>query len=69
MFSGFLPLGMVVFGPLADFVSMRLLMIVSGVLLLIMAAAIMLSKNFFLHGQKKAQVPEYPGAKSEVNTD
>ena len=38
MYSGFLPLGMVVFGPLADVMSMRLLMIISGVLLLAMAA-------------------------------
>ena len=51
MFSGFLPLGMVVFGPLADVVSMRLLMIVSGVSLLVMATAIALNKNFYLHGQ------------------
>lgn len=69
MFSGFLPLGMVVFGPLADVVSMRLLMVVSGALLLIMAAAIVLSRNFFLHGQANTQVPEDTGAKSEVNTD
>lgn len=49
MYSGFLPLGMVVFGPLSDAVSMRLLMILSGVLLLVMAAAIWLDRKFYLH--------------------
>lgn len=49
MYSGFLPLGMVVFGPLADAVSMRLLMIVSGVLLLVLSAFIVGNKKFFLH--------------------
>lgn len=58
MYSGFLPLGMVVFGPLADVVSMRLLMAASGVLLLIMAAVIMLSRNFYLHGRQKTQAQE-----------
>lgn len=52
MFSGFLPLGMVVFGPLADIVSMRLLMIGSGVLLLVMSAVIVLNRQFYLHGQR-----------------
>ena len=51
MFSGFLPLGMVVFGPMADAVSMGLLMVISGVLLLVMAVVIMLNKSFYLHGQ------------------
>ena len=41
MYSGFLPLGMAVFGPLADVVSLRLLMILSGLLLLAMAAIIL----------------------------
>ncbi|MEA4964707.1 MAG: MFS transporter [Oscillospiraceae bacterium] len=53
MYSGFLPLGMVVFGPLADVMSMRLLMIITGVLLILMAAAIVLSRTFYLHGQTK----------------
>lgn len=50
MFSGFLPLGMVVFGPLADAVSMRLLMVISGGLLLLMAIGIALSKEFYHRG-------------------
>ncbi|NLV58711.1 MAG: MFS transporter [Clostridiales bacterium] len=54
MFSGFLPLGMVVFGPLADAVSMRLLMVLSGVLLLVMAAGVVISKRFYLHGRARA---------------
>ena len=69
MYSGFLPLGMVVFGPLADVVSMRLLMVISGVLLLIMAAVITLSRKFYLLGQTKTQEQDNRGAKNEVNTD
>lgn len=49
VYSGFLPLGMAVFGPLADVLSMRLLMIASGVLLLTMAMIIRLNRNFYLH--------------------
>ena len=54
MYSGFLPLGMVVFGPLADVISMRLIMIVSGVLLLAMPVIIMLNREFYLHGSNDA---------------
>lgn len=50
MFSGFLPLGMLVFGPLSDIVSMRLLMTVSGVLLLAMATGILLDRKFYSQG-------------------
>lgn len=49
MYSGFLPLGMVVFGPLADVVSMRLLMIISGILLLLMSMIILLNRRFYFH--------------------
>ncbi len=55
MYSGFLPLGMLVFGPLADAVSMRLLMVTSGVMLLAMAAGILLNRGFYLRGMTKAQ--------------
>ena len=54
MYAGFLPLGMAVFGPLSDRVSMRLLMIVSGALLLVMAVVVLLNRQFYLRGQKKA---------------
>lgn len=50
IYSGFLPIGMVVFGPLSDTVSMRLLMVVSGVLLLVMAVLVFLNRRFFLQG-------------------
>ena len=49
VYSGFLPIGMVVFGPLSDVVSMRIIMIASGVLLLILAATILLNKKFYSH--------------------
>ncbi len=53
MYAGFLPLGMAVFGPLADVISMRLLMVLSGVALLVMAGAILLDREFYLHGAAK----------------
>jgi len=49
MFSGFLPLGTVISGPLAYTVSIRLLMVISGIMPVVMAAAIMLNKRFYLH--------------------
>ena len=50
MYSGFLPLGMIVIGPLADVMSMRLLMILSGALLLVIAGVIALNKSFYRRG-------------------
>ena len=55
VYSGFLPLGMLVFGPLADVVNMRILMITSGALLLVASVAIALDKRFFRHGIKIEQ--------------
>ena len=55
MYSGFLPLGMAVFGPLADVVSLRLLMILSGLLLLAVAAIILLNRKFYFHSAKNAE--------------
>ncbi|MDO5112487.1 MAG: MFS transporter [Clostridia bacterium] len=50
MYSGALPLGMAVFGPLADVVSLRLLMIGSGAILLLLALLLRLDRPFFLAG-------------------
>ncbi len=47
MYSGFLPIGMVVFGPLADVMSMRMLMVVSGLLLLALSAAMFFNRRFY----------------------
>ena len=49
-YSSFLPIGMVVFGLLADRTSMRLLMVVSGGLLILMAAVMLFDKSFYQHG-------------------
>ncbi|MGN0783872.1 MAG: MFS transporter [Christensenellales bacterium] len=49
-YSGFLPLGMAVFGPLADVVSLRLLMILSGVLLTATSIFITFDKRFYFYG-------------------
>ena len=49
-YSSFLPIGMVVFGLLADRTSMRLLMVVSGGLLILTAAVVFWDKSFYRHG-------------------
>ena len=49
-YSSFLPIGMMVFGLLADGTSMRLLMVVSVGLLILMAAVMFLDKSFYRHG-------------------
>ena len=55
--SSFLPIGMVVFGLLADRVSMRLLMAISGGLLIMIAAAIFLDKSFCQYGNSHSVRP------------
>ena len=40
MYSGFLPFGMALFGPLADFVSLRLLIILSSIALMLISSAV-----------------------------
>lgn len=51
-YSSFLPIGMVVFGLLADRTSMRLLMMISGGLLILMAAVMFLDKSFYRHSSE-----------------
>ncbi len=46
MYSGFLPIGMAVFGPLADVISLRYIMVGSGVALLLLAGWLRLSPKF-----------------------
>ncbi|MPM23189.1 hypothetical protein SDC9_69653 [bioreactor metagenome] len=51
MYSGCLPIGMAVFGPLSDVMPMRLLMIVTGGTMLILAGILRLDKNIYIKGQ------------------
>ena len=46
-YFGFLPIGMVVFGLLTDRISMRLLIVASGVLLILLATVMFLDKSFY----------------------
>ena len=50
IYSGFLPLGMIVFGPLSDRVSMNILMIVSGVILAMMAVITGMDQKYYSQG-------------------
>lgn len=47
MYSGFLPIGMAVFGPLADVVALEWLMIGSGIALVLLATALKFDKKFY----------------------
>jgi len=53
MFSGFLPLGMVVFGPLSDIIQMKWLMIGSGIIIILISLLMVMSKEFYKAGIKK----------------
>jgi DHA3 family macrolide efflux protein-like MFS transporter len=48
MYAGFLPLGMAVFGPLADVIPLQLIMIGSGVALLLLAAFVQTNRDMRL---------------------
>lgn len=50
--SGIMPLGMLIFGPLADVVRIETLMIISGVLIVILSIIMYLNKNFIKEGIK-----------------
>lgn len=47
MYSGALPLGMALFGPLSDVVSMRALMVLSGVLLMLLVLKLRFDRQFY----------------------
>ncbi len=50
MFTGFMPLGMVIFGPLADVVRIQTLVIVCAVFMILLGLSIFLSGNFYAEG-------------------
>jgi len=50
VFSAFLPIGTVIFGPLADVVPIQWLMIGSGAALMLLAVFVRCHKSFFEHG-------------------
>ena len=45
-YSGFLPLGMLAFGPLADLIDLRWIMTGSGILLIFLSLTVLLNKTF-----------------------
>lgn len=50
MFSGFLPLGMIIFGPLADVIKIQTLIIACGVALLVLSVSVLFPKDFYTDG-------------------
>lgn len=50
MFTGFMPLGMTVFGPMADVVRIQVLVVACGVLVLALGLSMALSRRFHDEG-------------------
>ena len=48
MYSGFLPVGMAVFGPLADVIPLPWVMIGSGVVLVLLATCLLMKKKVLI---------------------
>ncbi len=60
-YSGFLPIGMAVFGPAADHIAVQTLMIITGSLLLLFAILLKINRSFYNrgnNGQTKLPIPE-----------
>jgi len=60
-YSGFLPIGMAVFGPAADHIAVQTLMIITGSLLLLFAILLKINRSFYNRGnneQTKLPMPE-----------
>lgn len=55
MFTGFMPLGMVIFGPLADRVRIQLMVIVCAVLIILLAMGILISREYYRGGLKDSE--------------
>ena len=50
MFTGFMPLGMAIFGPLADIVRIQVMVIGCAVLIILLAINLVLSRSFYREG-------------------
>lgn len=55
IYTGFIPLGMMVFGPMADILSINNLIIIAGIMLLFFALSIPYSKQFYNQGIFKSK--------------
>jgi DHA3 family macrolide efflux protein-like MFS transporter len=60
MFTGFMPLGMAIFGPLADVVRIQTMVIICAVFIMILGISILLSKAFYRQGIRTESTNE-PG--------
>jgi DHA3 family macrolide efflux protein-like MFS transporter len=52
--SGIMPLGLLVYGPLADIIRIETLMIVTGALMVLLSIGMLYNKNFIREGVKAA---------------
>ena len=54
--SSMMPIGMMVFGPLADFVDLNYIMIFSGLMMMLITIGLLFNKSLILAGNKKLAV-------------
>ena len=54
MFTGFMPLGMAIFGPLADFVRIQTMVMICAVFIILLSLSIILPGSFYKEGDLKA---------------
>ncbi len=64
MFTGFMPLGMVIFGPLADAVRIQTMVIICAIFILLLGISLPLSRKYYSEGVMKLQEE----AESETNS-
>jgi DHA3 family macrolide efflux protein-like MFS transporter len=58
MVSGFMPLGMSIFGPLSDVIRVQTLVIACAVLIIVLGFSVRLSGRFYKEGIPKPEVNE-----------
>ncbi len=54
MFTGFMPLGMAIFGPLADVVRIQTMVIICAVFIILLSLSILLSRDFYNGGMTES---------------
>ena len=67
--SGAMPLGMVVFGPLADWLGrIQYLLMITGALILLMSVALLTRRNLVKEGLPPEKTTEEPDATGETGS-
>ncbi len=63
--SSMMPIGMLVFGPLADFIDINLIIIFAGIMMIVITLSLLFNKPLLLAGQRKVNTQIINGDKIE----